>query len=126
LAHGVDRPGGGADSPGPSPANPTVARAAVDRALAVRRDIERFQRAWPGLDAKEDLAPAFTWAELERQLSSLSAGPHGALIAAGLIRSVRQWADPKPPEMVLREILCMAGALMNGGPAAARLDDDDR
>lgn len=123
---GVDRLGGGADGPASSSVNPDAVSAAVDRALVVRRDIERFQRAWPSLDAWEDVLPGFSWAELERQLSNLSAGPHGAFVASGLVRSVRQSAGAKPPEMVLREILCMAGALINGVPAAAAADDDGR
>jgi hypothetical protein len=124
LGHDVDRLGGKASSPKPSSTSSDALRAAIDRTLALRREIDRFLRTWPSLNTGDDLLPPFTWAELERQLSSLSAGPHGAFIASGMIRSVRQLADAKPPEMVLREILCMACAVMDDGAALAPPNDD--
>jgi hypothetical protein len=124
LGHGVDRLGGKASSPASSSTSSDALKAAIDRTLALRRDIDRFLRTWPTLNSGDDLLPAFTWTELERQLSSLSAGPHGAFVASGMIRSVRQLADAKPPEMVLREILCMACALMDDGAAIAPPNDD--
>lgn len=84
----------------------------MSRAMALRREIDGFQQAWPRLGGLQESFPGFTWKQLERQLSSL-APPTRAPIAAGLVRSVRAGARHKPPEMVLREILCLASALMD-------------
>lgn len=88
-------------------------RAAIGQALSLRRDVLRFQNDWPRPNRTDELAPAFTWTELERQLSSLAAGPRGASMASDLVNATRKQARFKPPEMVLREILCVAGVLMD-------------
>jgi hypothetical protein len=105
------KPGGVAKAPVP-PVQPDPIKGAIRRALAVRRDVDRFERAWPGPGGAEEPLPAFSWGQLERQLFSL-AGPTGALIAPDLIRSVRKSVGHKPSEMVLREILCLASTLMD-------------
>lgn len=84
----------------------------MSRAMALRREVDRFRQAWPSLDGPQESFPGFTWKQLERQLSNL-APPSRAPIAAGLVQSVRAGARYKPPEMVLREILCLASALMD-------------
>lgn len=84
----------------------------MSRAMALRREIDGFQQAWPRLGGLQESFPGFTWKQLERQLSNL-APPTRAPIAAGLVQSVRAGARHKPPEMVLREILCLASALMD-------------
>lgn len=94
------------------PAKPDAIRCATSRALALRREVDRFQQAWPSLGGPQDSFPHFSWTQLERQLSSL-APPSRAPVAAGLVQSVRASAGHKPPEMVLREILCLASALMD-------------
>lgn len=96
-------------------------KAAIDQALSLRRDALNFRQAWPTLNAQDEQVPAFTWTELTRQLSSLAATPHSARMAPDLVNATRKQADFKPPEMVLREILCMAGALMDESfPSAGR------
>ena len=86
---------------------------AIDQALSLRQDALNFHRAWPALNSQDDLAPAFTWTQLERQLSSLAVNAHSARMAADLVSATRKQAGFKPAEMVLREILCVAGALMD-------------
>ncbi|MGR4864582.1 hypothetical protein [Caulobacter sp. LARHSG274] len=101
---------------------------AVARALNLRADIRRFQQTWPTPNAPGELAPPFTWAQLERQLSSLAANPRAALMAPDLVGATRKQAAFKPPEMVLREILCVAGTLMDESfldvPATRRAPSD--
>jgi hypothetical protein len=86
---------------------------AVARALNLRADVRRFQQTWPTPNARDETVPPFTWAELERQLSSLAVNPQAALMTPDLIGATRKQAAFKPPEMVLREILCVAGTLMD-------------
>lgn len=86
---------------------------AIDQALSLRRDALNFHKAWPTLNSQDERVPAFTWSELERQLASLAATAQSALMASDLVSATRKQANFKPPEMVLREILCVAGALMD-------------
>ena len=86
---------------------------AIVQALNLREEVQAFQQTWPTPNARDETVPAFTWAELERQLSSLAVTPSSALMAPDLVSATRKQACFKPPEMVLREILCVAGALMD-------------
>lgn len=86
--------------------------AALGRAIAAREEVERFQTRWPPIPDGE-LVPTFTWAELERQLADLSQDPVKAAMARELVSATRKQATFKPAEMVLREILCLAWALLD-------------
>ena len=116
------KPRRGAKAPVPA-AKRDVTKSAISRTIALRREVDGFQQAWPSLDGAQDPFPGFTWTQLERQLSSLTPSVR-APIAAGLIQSVRGGAGHKPPEMVLREILCLASALMDEENGTS--DDDYR
>ena len=59
--------------------------------------------------------PGFTWAQLERQLADLAESPAKAAMARDLVSALRKMSQFKPPEMVLREILCMSWALLDEG-----------
>jgi DNA-binding CsgD family transcriptional regulator len=59
--------------------------------------------------------PGFTWEQLERQLSDLAGDPVKAVMARDLVSATRKMSRFKPPEMVLREILCMSWALLDEG-----------
>ena len=86
---------------------------AIDQALSLRQDALNFHKAWPTLNSLDDLAPPFTWTQLERQLASLAVNSRAAMMASDLVSATRKQANFKPAEMVLREILCVAGALMD-------------
>ena len=86
---------------------------AIAQALSLRQDALNFHQAWPTLNSQDEPVPAFTWTELERQLASLAATAQSALMASDLVSATRKQANFKPPELVLREILCVAGALMD-------------
>ncbi|MDO8379145.1 hypothetical protein [Phenylobacterium sp.] len=90
-------------------------RAAVSRALRLGRDVAAFEARWPETEAQEAPAPAFTWAQLERQLADLAGCPVKAEMARDLVSATRKMSRFKPPEMVLREILCMTWALLDEG-----------
>jgi hypothetical protein len=86
---------------------------AIGRVAHLHEDIRRFQQSWPALNTPPDQTPPFTWGQLERQLSSLSATPNSAAMVRDLVTATRKQAPFKPAEMVLREILCIASAVMD-------------
>jgi len=88
-------------------------RAAVGRALRLRREINDFEARWPTPMNREEVLPAFSWIQLERQLVDLSATPAQAEMAKHLVSATRKMAHFKPPEMVLRELLCMTWVLLD-------------
>ena len=88
-------------------------RAMIGRALRLRREIEAFEARWPNAERRDEMIPVFTWDQLERQLVDLSATPAQASMARHLVSATRKLAPFKPPEMVLREILCMTWVLLD-------------
>ncbi|WP_397419769.1 hypothetical protein [Phenylobacterium sp.] len=88
-------------------------RAVVGRAMRLRREIDDFEAKWPNLAKREEVLPAISWTQLERQLVDLAATPAQADMARHLVSATRKLAPFKPPEMVLREILCMTWVLLD-------------
>lgn len=88
-------------------------RAVIGRALRLRREIDDFEARWPALASREEMLPPFSWTQLERQLVDLSATPVQADMARHLVSATRKLAPFKPPEMVLREILCLTWVLLD-------------
>jgi len=88
-------------------------RAVIGRALHLRREIDDFETRWPNPASREEMIPAFSWEQLERQLVDLSATATQASMARHLVSATRKLAPFKPPEMVLREILCMTWVLLD-------------
>ena len=86
---------------------------AIEQALRLHREGASFRRTWPESTAAEAPMPRFTWAQLERQLTDLAGSSDKAAITAPLVSAMRKQAPWKPPEMVLREILCLAWTLMD-------------
>ena len=88
-------------------------RAVIGKALRLRREIDDFEARWPALANREEALPGFSWTQLERQLVDLSATPAQADMARHLVSATRKLAPFKPPEMVLREILCLTWVLLD-------------
>ncbi|HEY8573499.1 hypothetical protein [Phenylobacterium sp.] len=88
-------------------------RAVIGRALRLRREIDDFEARWPNPTERDESIPTFSWAQLERQLVDLSATRQQADMARHLVSATRKLAPFKPPEMVLREILCMTWVLLD-------------
>lgn len=88
---------------------------AVARALRLRREIEAFEQRWPEPLTPGAAAPVFTWDQLARQLEDLADTPIKAAMARDLVSGTAKLARFKPPEMVLREILCLAWTLLDEG-----------
>lgn len=89
------------------------ARAALGRVLAMRREVEAFEHRWPEPASDDSLIPAVSWGQLERQLADLAGDPSKAAMARELVSATRKMSRFKPPEMVLREILCLTWALLD-------------
>ena len=88
-------------------------RAAVNRVTRLRQEVDAFQARWPATPGEETPGPGFTWAQLERQLADLAGCPTKAAMARDLISATAKMSRFKPPEMVLREILCMTWVLLD-------------
>jgi len=61
----------------------------------------------------ETPALTFTWEALERQLTALAVSDRCKALAPTLVSATRKQATFKPPELVLREVLCIASVLMD-------------
>jgi len=83
----------------------------VRRALQIREAATRFERDWPRLATRPPM-PGFAWTELERQLLDLAPDALSPMVR-DLVSAVRKEAGPKPPEMVLREILIITATLLD-------------
>lgn len=90
-------------------------RAAVNQVMRLRHEVAAFEARWPETPAAVAEAPGFTWSQLERQLADLAGCPVKAEMARDLVSATAKMARFKPPEMVLREILCMTWALLDEG-----------
>jgi hypothetical protein len=91
---------------------PTSSDPLVERALELRADVERFRGRWRPLG---DTEPCLTvsWEELERQLVDLAPSDLQAELVHRLIARTKAYAELKPPEMVLREVLCVAALVLD-------------
>lgn len=89
-------------------------REAIIQALMMKRDIRAFRAAYPPCQTGAGtLIQGFTWEALERQLTDLAPDAAKAAMAGPLVSATRKQARFKPPELVLREILCLASTLMD-------------
>jgi hypothetical protein len=88
-------------------------RVAVGRAVRLRREIDDFETRWPAANPSEESTPIFSWMQLERQLVDLAATETQADMARHLVSATCKLARFKPPEMVLREILCLTWVLLD-------------
>jgi len=92
-----------------------IRRTDVERALRLHREVEAFERRWPEYRTDQPMVPGFSWSQLERQLADLVDTPAKQAMARDLVSATRKMARFKPPEMVLREILCLSWALLDEG-----------
>jgi hypothetical protein len=78
----------------------------------IGREAESFLQQFPH---PEQATPALsvTWEALERQLASLAGCPRKKALVGPLLSATRKQAWCKPPEMVLREVLVIAGVLQD-------------
>jgi hypothetical protein len=93
--------------------NQPAARDLISNALQMRREVESFLTRWPEAAAASGPLPSISWRQLERQLSDLATTPAKQQMAGPLVSATRKQAPFKPPEMVMREILCIAAVLMD-------------
>jgi hypothetical protein len=82
-------------------------------AMSLRQEIDQFQRTFPPMPSTPAPMPSFDWMEFERQLASLAANTTSALIVPSMVAAVRKTSALKPPEMVLRDLICMAFTVLD-------------
>lgn len=101
-------------------------RALMDGALKGGGDVTRFQKRWPEPASAEAPIQGITWEQLERQLSDLAGSKARSEAAGPLVSALRKQSWCKPPEMVLREILCVAWTLLDESfePELSHSEDD--
>jgi hypothetical protein len=75
--------------------------------------IDLQARAKASAEPKEPPMPTFTWTQLERQLRDLATCPHTEELVGQLLSGIRRQARWKPPELVLREVLCLAWTMLD-------------
>jgi hypothetical protein len=78
----------------------------------MRTEVDRFQRRFQRQSAPGAPLPVCTWEQLERQLENLASSEALRAAIPDLIVSVRKQSQWLPNEMILREILCAAFAVM--------------
>ena len=91
----------------------TEDRSTVRQALRLRKEVEAFETRWPTPSSNGAAVPMFSWDQLERQLADLTDTPTKATMARDLVSATRKMSAFKPPEMILREILCLTWALLD-------------
>jgi hypothetical protein len=85
----------------------------IQKARQIREASDAFTKTWPSLTDRPAM-PVFAWTELERQLLDLAPDDLAPMVR-DLVSAVRKEATPKPPEMVLREILVITATLLDEG-----------
>lgn len=85
----------------------------VQDALLLQREVRGFLDRWREPAEPGDPLPGISWVQLERQLVDLATSPLKKEMASALVSATRKQARFKPAEMVMREILCIAGVLMD-------------
>ena len=95
----------------------------LSQTLWMKSEVDRFEASFRSSPQTKTPLPVWTWEQLERQLVSLASSPAMASATPELISAVRKQSRWLPPEMVLREILCAAFAVMDGDFSPPSLED---
>jgi hypothetical protein len=93
--------------------NEPATKEIVANARLMRKEVESFLERWPETPAPSGPLPSISWRQLERQLADLATSPAKRQMAGPLVSATRKQALFKPPEMVIREVLCIAAVLMD-------------
>lgn len=76
-------------------------------------EIERFESRFPPIDrsTREDLQ--LNWLEIERQITDLALRQCVKAMVPALVSAIRKHALLKPPELLFRELLCLASVVLD-------------
>lgn len=85
-------------------------KATTEGLLRIREEVERLLVDTMDLEAP---LPRFTWAQVERQLTELAASDEIRASVRTHVAAHRKQAWCKPPELVLRELLCLAWVMLD-------------
>lgn len=92
----------------------------------IARELRGVRTAWESLDGPP--CPTWTWEDLKEVLLSFATTPLEELVIRGGLSGLRKQAQFKPPEMVLGDILKLAGAAQDltfRRSTSALLGDDE-
>ncbi len=89
-----------------------TANLGLGHSIWMRAEIERFQGRFRRSALVGAPMPICTWEQLQRQLENLASSEALRAAIPDLILSVRRQSQWLPNEMVLREVLCAAFAVM--------------
>lgn len=82
------------------------------RALELREDVKRFKDRWETM-AEGEACLSFSWEELERQLVDLAPSDLQAELVRRLVARTKTYAELKPAEMVLREVMSITALVLD-------------
>ena len=86
---------------------------AITEGRWLSEEIGRFEAQFPpmGPASPEDLR--LSWAQVERQLVDLALRPSVEAMIPPLVSAIRKHALLKPPELLFRELLCLASVVLD-------------
>lgn len=74
----------------------------------IAKELQGVRTAWESLEGPS--CPTWTWEDLKEVLLSFATTPLEELVIRGGLSGLRKQAQFKPPEMILSEVLRLAGA----------------
>lgn len=87
-------------------------RVELARLVQLSDQVAAFSSRWPTpVEPAQELS--FSWDALERQLADLAVSPTQKEMTHHLVSAVRSLAAMQPAEMVLRDILVIAGVMLD-------------
>lgn len=96
------------------PSKPTQAlQHAISEGQWLAAEIRRFEAQFPPMleGAPADLW--ISWPAIERQLTHLAPRPSVKTMVPALVSAIRKHASLKPPELLFRELLCLASVVLD-------------
>jgi hypothetical protein len=96
---------------------PTRPVQAFQQAIAEGRwlaaEIGRFESLFPPIGGATPADLRVSWPAIERQLIHLARRPSVKAMVPALVSAIRKHALLKPPELLFRELLCLASVVLD-------------
>ena len=102
--------------------NISAAQAEQDAIERSSREVEFLRRFPPHQLGPSEVLPPLNWAQLARQLRSLSLASDDRICWE--LEALRSGSRTSPPELFLRDLLALAWSLIDESPADAHAESD--